>query len=117
LAQPFDLSADGGPRVFLVVGVNGTGKTTTAAKMAHQFKRHGLKVMLAAADTFRAAAIEQLKVWGERVGAEVVAKAVGGLTAELGVHGLARIGWGGAGSGVTGVVGGLARSRRSCRRR
>ena len=77
LAQPFDLSAGAGPRVFLVVGVNGTGKTTTAAKMAHQFKRQGLKVMLAAADTFRAAAIDQLKVWGERVGAEVVAKAVG----------------------------------------
>jgi fused signal recognition particle receptor len=77
LAQPFDVSAGAAPRVFLVVGVNGTGKTTTAAKMAHQFKRQGLKVMLAAADTFRAAAIDQLKVWGERVGAEVVAKAVG----------------------------------------
>jgi fused signal recognition particle receptor len=76
LAQPLALSATR-PQVLLVVGVNGTGKTTTAAKMAHQFKRDGRKVMLAAADTFRAAAIDQLKVWGERVGAEVVAKAVG----------------------------------------
>ena len=76
LAQPLALSA-ARPQVLLVVGVNGTGKTTTAAKMAHQFKRDGRKVMLAAADTFRAAAIDQLKVWGERVGAEVVAKAVG----------------------------------------
>ncbi len=77
LAQPLALLAGARPQVLLVVGVNGTGKTTTAAKMAHQFKRDGLEVMLAAADTFRAAAIDQLKVWGERVGAEVVAKAVG----------------------------------------
>jgi fused signal recognition particle receptor len=60
-----------------VVGVNGTGKTTTIGKMAHQFKRRGLSVMLAAADTFRAAAIDQLKIWGERVGADVVAKEAG----------------------------------------
>ena len=77
LAQPIELSARQRPHVLLVVGVNGTGKTTTAAKLAHRFKREGLKVMLAAADTFRAAAIDQLKIWGERVGAEVVAKAVG----------------------------------------
>jgi len=77
LAQPLALSPGARPRALLVVGVNGTGKTTTAAKMAHQFKRDGRKVMLAAADTFRAAAIDQLKVWGERVGAEVVAKDVG----------------------------------------
>jgi fused signal recognition particle receptor len=57
--------------------VNGTGKTTTIGKMAHLFRRKGLRVMLAAADTFRAAAIDQLKIWGERVGAEVVAKDVG----------------------------------------
>ncbi|HET7211900.1 MAG TPA: signal recognition particle receptor subunit alpha, partial [Methyloceanibacter sp.] len=77
LARPFEHLAGPRPHVFLVVGVNGTGKTTTAAKLAHQFKREGLKVMLAAADTFRAAAIDQLKIWGDRVGAVVVAKAVG----------------------------------------
>jgi fused signal recognition particle receptor len=77
LAQPFAVASGAGPQVVLMVGVNGTGKTTTAAKMAHLFKREGLKVMLAAADTFRAAAIDQLKVWGDRVGAEVVAKEVG----------------------------------------
>jgi fused signal recognition particle receptor len=76
-AQDFALSSDARPQVFLVVGVNGTGKTTTTAKMAQLFQRKGLSVMLAAADTFRAAAIDQLKVWGERVGAEVVAKEVG----------------------------------------
>jgi fused signal recognition particle receptor len=77
LAQPIALATRRRPNVVLVVGVNGTGKTTTAAKLAHHFKREGLKVMLAAADTFRAAAIDQLKIWGERVDAEVVAKAVG----------------------------------------
>jgi fused signal recognition particle receptor len=77
VASDFDLDSGARPYVFLVVGVNGTGKTTTAAKMAHQFKRRGFRVMLAAADTFRAAAIDQLKVWGGRVGAEVVAKEVG----------------------------------------
>jgi fused signal recognition particle receptor len=77
LAQPFAFVQGARPNVFLVVGVNGTGKTTTTAKMAHQFRRSGLSVMLAAADTFRAAAMDQLKVWGERVGAEVVAKEAG----------------------------------------
>jgi len=76
VAEDFALTPGAHPHVFLVVGVNGTGKTTTTAKMAHQFKRKGFRVMLAAADTFRAAAIDQLKVWGERVGAEVVAKEV-----------------------------------------
>ncbi|GAB4539078.1 MAG: signal recognition particle-docking protein FtsY [Anaerolineae bacterium] len=59
--------------VVLVVGVNGSGKTTTIAKLANYYQKQGQKVMLAAADTFRAAAIDQLKVWGERVGATVVA--------------------------------------------
>jgi fused signal recognition particle receptor len=76
VAEAFPLSG-ARPHVFLVVGVNGTGKTTTTAKMAHLFERQGLRVMLAAADTFRAAAIDQLKVWGGRVGVEVVAKEVG----------------------------------------
>jgi fused signal recognition particle receptor len=77
LAQDFALSAGVKPHVLLVVGVNGTGKTTTIGKMAHVFRRRGLSVMLAAADTFRAAAIDQLKIWGERVSAEVVAKQAG----------------------------------------
>jgi fused signal recognition particle receptor len=61
------------PKVILMTGVNGTGKTTSTAKLAHMLKRERHTVMLAAADTFRAAAIEQLKIWGERVGVEVVA--------------------------------------------
>lgn len=60
------------PAVIMVVGVNGTGKTTTIGKLAHKLKLDGHKVLLAAADTFRAAAIEQLEVWGRRAGAEVV---------------------------------------------
>ncbi|MEW6284299.1 MAG: signal recognition particle-docking protein FtsY, partial [Candidatus Eremiobacterota bacterium] len=58
--------------VILMVGVNGSGKTTSTAKLAHLYKQQGLKVLLAAADTFRAAAIEQLEVWAERVGVEVI---------------------------------------------
>jgi fused signal recognition particle receptor len=77
LAHDFALQPGAKPHVFLVVGVNGTGKTTTIGKMAHVFRRRGLSVILAAADTFRAAAIDQLKVWGERVNAEVVAKQAG----------------------------------------
>ena len=59
-------------RIILVIGVNGSGKTTSIAKLAYSFKREGLKVVLAAADTFRAAAIDQLRWWGERVEAEVI---------------------------------------------
>jgi fused signal recognition particle receptor len=65
------------PAVVLVVGVNGTGKTTTIAKLAHRFSTRGAKVLLAAADTFRAAAIEQLQVWAQRVSVPVVAHAAG----------------------------------------
>jgi len=61
------------PRVTLVVGVNGGGKTTSIAKLAHSLKKEGRRVLLVAADTFRAAAIDQLKSWGERVGADVIA--------------------------------------------
>lgn len=64
--------ATSGPTVIVVVGVNGVGKTTTIGKLAQYYKEQGLKVMLAAADTFRAAAIDQLEIWGERTGAEVI---------------------------------------------
>lgn len=66
------------PQVILVVGVNGSGKTTSIAKLAYGFTSQGKRVILAAADTFRAAAIEQLKHWGEKVGAEVIAHQPGG---------------------------------------
>jgi fused signal recognition particle receptor len=65
------------PYVIMVVGVNGVGKTTTIGKLAYQFKKNNLKVVLGAADTFRAAAIEQLKIWGERVGVPVIAQKMG----------------------------------------
>ena len=68
----FSVPADIRPYVIMVVGVNGVGKTTTIGKLAAQFKNRGLKVTLGAADTFRAAAVDQLKLWGERVGVEVV---------------------------------------------
>lgn len=77
VAKPLELDADAKPHVILVVGVNGTGKTTTIGKLAHQFVKNGKTVLLAAGDTFRAAAIDQLKIWGGRVGAEVVARDVG----------------------------------------
>jgi fused signal recognition particle receptor len=63
--------------ILLFVGVNGVGKTTTIGKLAHQFKAEGKKVLMAAGDTFRAGAIEQLEVWGERVGVEVIKQAAG----------------------------------------
>jgi fused signal recognition particle receptor len=65
------------PLVIMVIGVNGVGKTTTIGKAAHRFKEQGKEVMLVAADTFRAAAVEQLAVWGERVGAEVIRQGTG----------------------------------------
>lgn len=67
----------GRPYVIMVVGVNGAGKTTTIGKLAYQFKKAGNKVMLGAADTFRAAAIEQLVVWGERAGVPVIKQKIG----------------------------------------
>jgi len=73
--QPaFETPAGVKPYIILVVGVNGVGKTTTIGKLAAQYKAHGKKVVLGAADTFRAAAVDQLKLWGERVGVPVVAK-------------------------------------------
>ena len=69
---------DGTPEVILVVGVNGTGKTTTIGKLAHVFRAQGKTVLLCAADTFRAAAIEQLEIWGQRTGTEVIKTKAGG---------------------------------------
>jgi fused signal recognition particle receptor len=83
VAQPLEIDGSRKPHVILVVGVNGTGKTTTIGKYANQFGREGKRVMLAAGDTFRAAAIEQLKVWGTRTGAAVEAKAPGADAAGL----------------------------------
>lgn len=75
--QGFTVPADKKPYVIMVVGVNGVGKTTTIGKLANQFKKAGLSVYLGAADTFRAAAVEQLVIWGERVGVPVVKQAMG----------------------------------------
>ncbi|TNE59940.1 MAG: signal recognition particle-docking protein FtsY [Alphaproteobacteria bacterium] len=83
LVSPFNIDPSLKPHVVLMVGVNGAGKTTTIGKMARRAKDEGLKVMLAAGDTFRAAAIDQLKVWGERVGAPVIARDVGADAAGL----------------------------------
>ena len=69
--KPLDISRSH-PFVIMVIGVNGSGKTTTIAKLAHQLRAQGKKVLLAAADTFRAAGIEQLEIWGERVGCEMI---------------------------------------------
>tara|TARA_B110000914_G_scaffold197528_1_gene187397 strand:+ start:694 stop:1632 length:939 start_codon:yes stop_codon:yes gene_type:complete len=66
-----------GPYVIMVVGVNGVGKTTTIGKLAHQFKQEGKKVVLGAADTFRAAAVDQLVIWAERVGVDIVKQSMG----------------------------------------
>jgi fused signal recognition particle receptor len=83
VAKPLELKADHRPFVILVVGVNGTGKTTTIGKLAARFRAEGKSVTLAAGDTFRAAAIEQLKIWGERADAAVVARAPGSDAASL----------------------------------
>ncbi|MBR3608376.1 MAG: signal recognition particle-docking protein FtsY, partial [Bacteroidales bacterium] len=73
----FDTPTDRHPYVIMVVGVNGVGKTTTIGKLAYQFKKAGKKVYLGAADTFRAAAVEQLDIWGERVGVPVIKQQMG----------------------------------------
>ncbi|AWM88786.1 signal recognition particle-docking protein FtsY [Microvirga sp. 17 mud 1-3] len=83
VAQALAIDRSKKPFVILMVGVNGAGKTTTIGKLSQKFRAQGLKVMLAAGDTFRAAAIEQLKVWGERVGAPVIARAQGSDAAGL----------------------------------
>jgi fused signal recognition particle receptor len=81
--SPLTLKTESGPFVILMVGVNGVGKTTTIGKMAKQFQQQGKKVMLAAGDTFRAAAVEQLQVWGERNNIPVVAQLTGSDSASV----------------------------------
>jgi len=83
VAKPLEINAAAKPHVVLVVGVNGTGKTTTIGKYARQFSAEGKSVMLAAGDTFRAAAIEQLKIWGARTNSPVIAGAPGSDAAGL----------------------------------
>lgn len=75
--ESFSLPENKKPYVIMVVGVNGVGKTTTIGKLAYQFKKAGMKVYLGAADTFRAAAVEQLDIWGERVGVPVIKQKMG----------------------------------------
>lgn len=72
--EDFSLPGEKRPQVILVVGVNGVGKTTTIGKLAHQYKENGYKVILGAGDTFRAAAVDQLKIWAERVGCDFYSK-------------------------------------------
>ena len=83
VALPLKLDGVHKPHVVLVCGVNGSGKTTTIGKMARQFKDQGNSVILAAGDTFRAAAVEQLKIWGERSGCPVIARSNGADAAGL----------------------------------
>jgi len=90
VAKPLVVDPAHRPEVILVCGVNGTGKTTTIGKLAQQFRNDGRRVLLAAGDTFRAAAIEQLEIWGERTGCEVVSRPTGADAAGLAYDALAR---------------------------
>jgi fused signal recognition particle receptor len=83
VAAPLAIDANARPFVILVIGVNGSGKTTTIGKLSARFRGEGRKVVLAAGDTFRAAAIEQLRIWGQRTGAEVIASTQGADSAAL----------------------------------
>ena len=78
VAEPLEIDAFPRPQVILVVGVNGSGKTTTIAKLAHLFEEQDYSVLLAAGDTFRAAAIEQLQIWADRAGVPIIAGPEGG---------------------------------------
>jgi len=90
VAKPLSLKGEHQPHVILVVGVNGTGKTTTIGKLASQLAQQGYSVTLAAGDTFRAAAIDQLKIWAERANAEIVAHKVGADAAGLAFDALSK---------------------------
>src|ERR1700743_573376 len=81
--RDFNTPSDKTPYVILVVGVNGVGKTTTIGKLAHQFKKAGKSVVLGAADTFRAAAVDQLTIWSERVGVPIVSQGMGAAPASV----------------------------------
>ena len=83
VAKPLLVDLTHKPHVILIVGVNGTGKTTTIGKLAERYRKDGLKVMLAAGDTFRAAAIDQLKIWAARTGAAIIARDAGSEAASL----------------------------------
>jgi fused signal recognition particle receptor len=83
VARPLEIDASAKPHVVLVVGVNGAGKTTTIGKLAKQYRDRGLKVYVAAGDTFRAAAVQQLQVWGERAGVPVISRETGADAAGL----------------------------------
>ena len=90
VARPLVIDRTLKPHVVLVVGVNGTGKTTTIGKLAQSFGEQGIRAMLVAGDTFRAAAVEQLQVWGQRTGCEVVSGQADGDAAGLAFDGLSR---------------------------
>ena len=83
VAKPLDIDRGKKPHVILMVGVNGAGKTTTIGKLASQFREEGKSVLVAAGDTFRAAAVDQLKVWSERTGAEFISRDIGADAAGL----------------------------------
>ena len=83
VAKPLEINPENRPHVVLLVGVNGSGKTTTAGKLAQNWQKQGKKVLLAAGDTFRAAAVEQLQIWGQRTGTTVIAGNAGGDAAAL----------------------------------
>jgi fused signal recognition particle receptor len=83
VSRPLRLAGNSGPFVILMVGINGAGKTTTIGKLAHRFQQEGKKVMLAAGDTFRAAAVEQLQTWGERNDIAVIAQQQGADSASV----------------------------------
>ncbi len=90
VAKPLEMNPTNKPHVILMAGVNGAGKTTTIGKLGKKFKDDGKKVMLAAGDTFRAAAVEQLQIWGERVGVPVIAKDIGSDAAALAYEAMER---------------------------
>ena len=90
VAKPLTIDPTNKPHVILMAGVNGAGKTTTIGKLGKKFKEEGKNVMLAAGDTFRAAAVEQLQVWGERVGVPVITKEIGSDAAALAYEAMER---------------------------
>jgi len=83
VTAPLELRADARPMVILTVGINGAGKTTTIGKLAEQYRQQGQRVLLAAGDTFRAAAVEQLQTWGERTGTPVISQPTGADAASV----------------------------------